>query len=63
MAITRKHSKALETELQDMLAVGMDRVQRQFEPMLVQVDTWRNHSLSDQAAKELVYDAFVRGGD
>jgi hypothetical protein len=59
MAVTRRHSKALETELQDILALGVDRVQRQFEPMLVQVDVWRNHSLSDIQAKELVYDAFV----
>jgi hypothetical protein len=59
-AITRKHSKTLEAELQDVLAVGVDRVQRQFEPMLAQVDAWRNHSLSDTQAKEIVYDAFVR---
>jgi hypothetical protein len=59
MAITRKHSKSLETGLQDVLAIGVDRVQRQFEPMLAQVDAWKNHSLSDIQAKELVYDAFV----
>jgi hypothetical protein len=60
MAITRKHSKTLETGLQDVLAIGVDRVQRQFEPMLAQVDAWRNHSLSDLQAKEIVYDAFIR---
>jgi hypothetical protein len=59
-AITRRHSKALEAELQDILALGVDKVQRQFEPMLVQVDAWKNHSLSDAGAKELIYDAFVR---
>jgi len=58
-AISRKHSKTLEAELQDVLAVGVDRVQRQFEPMLIQVNTWKNHSLSDGEAKEIVYDAFV----
>jgi hypothetical protein len=60
MAVTRRHSKALETELQDILALGVDKVQRQFEPMLLQVDTWKNHSLADSQAKELIYDAFVR---
>jgi hypothetical protein len=30
MAVTRKHSKTLEKELQDVLALGVDRVQRQF---------------------------------
>lgn len=60
MALTRRHSKALEAEFQDIIAVGVDRVQRQFEPMLVQVDAWKNHSLSDLQAKSIVYDAFVR---
>ena len=58
-AITRKHSKALEAGLQDVLAVGVDRVQRQFEPMLAQVDAWRNHRLPDIRAREIIYDAFV----
>jgi hypothetical protein len=62
MAITRKHSKTLEAGLQDVLALGVDRVQRQFEPMLDQVDAWRNHSLSDLAAKSVIYDAFIREG-
>jgi hypothetical protein len=26
---------------------------------LIQVNTWKNHSLSDGEAKEIVYDAFV----
>jgi hypothetical protein len=60
MAVTRKHSKSLEKELQDVLAVGVDRVQRQFEPMLAQVDAWRNHQLPDAQAKEHIYDCFVR---
>jgi hypothetical protein len=60
MAVTRRHSKALETELQDILALGVVRVQRQFEPMLAQVDTWKNHQLPDIQAKALIYDAFVR---
>jgi len=59
-AITRKHSKTLERELQDVLAVGVDRGQRQFEPMLAQVDAWRNHQLADLQAKAIIYDAFVR---
>jgi hypothetical protein len=59
-AVTRRHSKALEAELQDVLAIGVDRVQRQFEPMLAQVDAWKNHQLPDIQAKELIYNAFVR---
>ena len=59
-AVTRKHSKALEGELQDVLAIGVDRVQRQYEPLLAQVDAWKSHSLADAQAKEVVYDAFVR---
>lgn len=60
MAVTRKHSKSLEAELQDVLALGVDRVQRQFEPMLAQVDSWKNFQLTDGQAKEIVYDAFIR---
>ena len=62
-AISRKHSKSLESELQDVLAVGVDRGQRQFETDARPGDAWRNHSLADTQAKELIYDALVPGGD
>lgn len=59
MAVTRRHSKALETELTDILALGVDKVQRQFEPMMVQVDAWQRHTLPDTTARHHIYQAFV----
>src|SRR5258705_4344361 len=55
MAVSRKHSKSL----QDVIAVGIDRVQRQYEPMLAQIDAWKHHSLSDTLAREIIYKAFI----
>lgn len=58
-AISRRHSKALEKELVEVLAVGVDRVQRQFQPMLDRIDAWKNHQLADISAQQLIYRAFV----
>lgn len=57
VAVARRHSKHLDVV--ETLALGIDRVQRRFQPMLEQIDVWRNHSLSDVRAKEIIYDAFV----
>lgn len=57
--VLAKHSKNFS--LQDSLAVGVDRMQRNFEPMQRQVDAWRNQQLSDAVAKLVIYRAFVEG--
>jgi hypothetical protein len=44
-----KHSKNFS--LQDSLAIGVDRMQRDFEPMRRQVEQWRDRQLSTAAAK------------
>lgn len=59
-AIAKKHSKNLLANLVDSIAIGVDRVQRHFEPMTAQIDAWRNHTLPDIEAKSLIYDAFVK---
>lgn len=55
--VLAKHSKHLN--LVDILAVGVDRMQRNFEPMRRQVETWRGSQLSDEAAKLIIYRAFI----
>jgi hypothetical protein len=55
--VLAKHSKHFS--LVDALAVGVDRMQRNFKPMQRQVEAWRSQQLSDDAAKVLIYRAFV----
>jgi len=43
------------------LSVGVDRMQRSFEPMRKQVEAWRTSQLSDAAAKLIIYHAFIAG--
>jgi hypothetical protein len=59
MPVLAKHSKHFS--LQDSLAVGVDRMQRNFEPMRRQVEAWRAQQLSSAAAKLIIYRAFVEG--
>ncbi|HEY1757966.1 MAG TPA: DUF932 domain-containing protein [Bryobacteraceae bacterium] len=55
--VLAKHSKHFN--LQDALAIGIDRMQRNFEPMRKQVESWRNFQLTDAAAKLVIYRAFI----
>lgn len=57
--VLAKHTKHLS--LVDILAVGVDRMQRNFEPMRCQVEAWRAKQLSDEAAKVIIYRAFIEG--
>jgi hypothetical protein len=57
--VLAKHSKSFN--LIDTLAVGVDRIQRNFEPMQRQVERWRQTQVSDDRAKLLLYSAFVDG--
>jgi hypothetical protein len=45
--------------LEDTLSIGMDRMQRNFEPMRQQVESWRAQQLSAAAAKLTIYRAFI----
>jgi hypothetical protein len=55
--VLAKHSKHFN--LQDALAIGIDRMQRNFEPMRKQVQQWRGFQLTDAAAKLIIYHAFI----
>jgi len=57
--VLANHSKHFS--LQDSLAVGVDRMQRNFEPMRKQVEAWRQSELTDVTAKIIIYQAFIEG--
>jgi hypothetical protein len=57
--VLAKHTKHLS--LVDILSVGVDRMQRSFEPMRKQVEAWKGTRLEDKTAKLVVYRAFVEG--
>ncbi len=54
-----KHTKHLS--LVDILSVGVDRMQRSFEPMRKQVEVWKRTRLPEESAKLVIYRAFVEG--
>jgi hypothetical protein len=54
-----KHTK--QFSLTDALSVGLDRIQRNFEPMQRQVEIWRQTQITDDTAKLIFYSAFIGG--
>jgi hypothetical protein len=57
--VLAKHSKSLS--LVDCISVGVDRMQRNFEPMRRQVEAWQRSEWTDVTAKVVMYEAFVEG--
>ena len=57
--ILAKHSKSFS--LIDCISVGVDCMQRNFEPMRKQVEAWQRCELTDVTAKVVIYEAFVEG--
>jgi len=57
--VLAKHSSSFN--LVDTLAIGVDRIQRNFEPMQRQVESWHKTQISDERAKLIFYSAFVDG--
>src|SRR5579864_2506797 len=45
--VLRKHTK--NVELAGVISLGVDRIQRNFEPMQRQVESWRKSQISDDA--------------
>ena len=43
----------------DSLALGVDRIQRNFESLRQQVETWRSSQLTDDQARLVIYRAFI----
>src|SRR6202041_420961 len=57
--VLAKHSKSFS--LIDCISVGVDRMQRNFEPMRKQVEMWQSSELTDVTAKVVIYEGFVEG--
>ena len=55
--VLAKHSKSFS--LIDCVSVGVDRMQRNFEPMRKQIEAWQRSELTDVTAKVVIYEAFV----
>ena len=43
----------------DAISVGVDRMQKNFEPMHRQLETWRAQQLTSATAKLVIYRAFI----
>lgn len=52
-----KHSASLDVK--DAIALGVDRMQRNFGPMTEQVKAWKSSQIEDDYAKLVIYKAFV----
>ncbi len=57
--VLAKHSKSFPPI--DSISVGVDRMQRKFEPMRKQVEARQGSELMDVTAKVVIYEAFVEG--
>lgn len=55
--VLAKHTKRFH--LEDNLAIGVDRMQRNFAPLKAQVTAWQSQQLSDDSVKLMIYEAFV----
>jgi hypothetical protein len=55
--ILAKHSKHFN--ILNALSVGVDQMQRNFDPMVQAVDRWRDTQMTDVSAKLLIYQAFI----
>ncbi|MCE5306080.1 MAG: DUF932 domain-containing protein [Acidobacteriales bacterium] len=57
--VLAKHSKHFS--LQNALSVGVDDMQRNFQPMVEGVERWHNSQISDVTARLVIYRAFIEG--
>src|SRR5437899_11001347 len=57
--VLAKHSKNFSVV--DSLAIGVDRIQRNFEPMRRHIEQWRGLQITDDTARLVIYRAFVEG--
>jgi hypothetical protein len=56
-SVLAKHSTNFS--IVDSMAIGVDRIQRNFEPLRQQVETWRSRQITDEQAKLVIYRAFI----
>jgi len=57
--VLAKHSRSMN--LIDLVSVGVDKMQRNFDPLRKQVELWQKTDLTNDQAKLAIYNAFVQG--
>lgn len=57
--VMRKHTRNMN--LLENLSIGVDSMQRNFQPMVEAVDRWRQAQITDVTAKMFIYEAFIEG--
>lgn len=57
--VLAKHSRSLN--LIDSISIGVDKIQRNFDPLKNQVHKWQQEYLRNEEAKLIIYAAFVEG--
>jgi len=55
--VLAKHSKNFS--FVESLAIGVDRIQRNFDPLRRQVETWCSRQITDDEARLVIYRAFI----
>jgi hypothetical protein len=55
--VTRKHSKHFD--VLEVIGPALEKMQRNFKPLIQQINVWKDFELSDPAAKCIIYDAFI----
>lgn len=58
--VLAKHTAAMN--LIDVVSVGVDRMQRNFQPLRQQVDWWQNTEIQPDEARLAIYEAFLGEG-
>lgn len=56
--IFHKHTRKLD--LLEVVALGVDKIQRGFEPLRRQIRFWQQEVISEITVKEVIYDAFLK---
>jgi hypothetical protein len=55
--VLHKHTRRLD--LADVVSIGVDKIQRNFEPLRQTITDWQERPLADERAKLIIYNAFV----
>lgn len=55
--VFHKHTRKLD--LLDVISIGVDKMQRGFAPLKAQIEAWRQRIVADDAARLIIYRAFL----
>lgn len=55
--VVRKHSSRIDIE--EVVGLAVDKMQRNFVPLMRQIEAWKGFELPDSRAKLVIYDAFI----